>query len=1097
MSKRNPLVDADFLKQLDTERQREVFAKVIALDWDENPTEEITGRVTGGSISIDGSSAVRRTCSLTMVAEEMNIHDYYWGLNTKFKLSVGLRNTIDSKYPDIIWFPQGTYAISSFSTSQATNNYTINLQGKDKMCLLNGELGGVVNSLTWDFGSYDEISADGTIKNKKYLLKDIIVEAVHEFAKEPYHNIVVNDLDECGVELIEYRGKTTMYLLYNQTTLEVTQMTQDGSATYPQYKRLKSKNWITSPIALNQLNTIDNLEDEGYDTRTDRLSVDTNPILLKSANGTEYTVMKAEYGDVVGYRVTDLTYAGDLIAQVGNPITSAVLDKIKSMLGEFEYFYDLDGRFIFQRKKTHISSTYNGIQQNEDEQQWFDNVAETSSVTYFFEDAQIITSFNNQPQLANLKNDFSIWGVRKSVSGNEIPVHMRYAIDRKPIYYKNYDGIVYTTDLTVLDAEKESMKQDILNSLNERLERYQPEYGVAISDLQSPTKLSDGSWTPGWWDIRDWDEYYYILKGEYPNGTMKWYSQNDASGAIPINSIHRFSMTENYKDRWCWLIIYDPREDFFNFQHGSGSPSSQGYDCTYYESHLDSSGKVVTKTVPGVPRKKFIPPFCGCSDNHTFLEFLKGDIEADGNLVYFYNPAFPDAVSFDEVVKDQVDREYEDAVNSGRIKLVYDWREIIYQMAKDNMSHGHKDSFLSRVAANNFNYYPTGQTGYEQYYTDIISFWRDIYNPSYLNNFEEKKITLKTFNTNPTNYYKAVRCTENTPYENGNWLKRTGVNQKFDSVDMTETIWNTKLLPKERTYYYILKQCANGDVFDSKSSYFIKNTDAFIINNDNPAVVGWSKEVAEFPEMLNFWFDFLDAKDGDLDKYSVQNVGIRPKAENDTNVKAIYFRDTPNVIFVDTTKIEEESKSWLIEQYGSEQEWRLAINNRLTRNDKIYYLEEMLKLTYPSGATAEEIEAQRDEAIANLTQENIDSLVTIFQEQELQEAVDENIRKQKEEKTGYTFIRLPKYMENQFTISAQGKSAFDKLDNWLYTYACCTESISISALPVYYLSPNTRIFVKDVNSGIEGEYIVNRISLPLTYNGMMSITATKAVQRLY
>ena len=88
-------------------------------------------------------------------------------------------------------------------------------------------------------------------------------------------------------------------------------------------------------------------------------------------------------------------------------------------------------------------------------------------------------------------------------------------------------------------------------------------------------------------------------------------------------------------------------------------------------------------------------------------------------------------------------------------------------------------------------------------------------------------------------------------------------------------------------------------------------------------------------------------------------------------------------------------------------------------------------------------------------------------------------------------------MENQFSISAQGKSAFDKLDNWLYTYACCTESISISALPVYYLNPNTRIFVKDTNSGIEGEYIVSRISLPLTYNGMMSISATKAVQRLY
>jgi len=39
-------------------------------------------------------------------------------------------------------------------------------------------------------------------------------------------------------------------------------------------------------------------------------------------------------------------YAGDLIANVGESLTS-VLDKLKAMLGEFEYFYDLDGRFIF------------------------------------------------------------------------------------------------------------------------------------------------------------------------------------------------------------------------------------------------------------------------------------------------------------------------------------------------------------------------------------------------------------------------------------------------------------------------------------------------------------------------------------------------------------------------------------------------------------------------------------------------------------------------------------------------------------------------------------------------------------------------------
>jgi hypothetical protein len=55
---------------------------------------------------------------------------------------------------------------------------------------------------------------------------------------------------------------------------------------------------------------------------------------------------KLEYGQTAGYRITELIYAGELISSIGESLTS-ILDKIKNMLGEFEYFYDLDGRFIF------------------------------------------------------------------------------------------------------------------------------------------------------------------------------------------------------------------------------------------------------------------------------------------------------------------------------------------------------------------------------------------------------------------------------------------------------------------------------------------------------------------------------------------------------------------------------------------------------------------------------------------------------------------------------------------------------------------------------------------------------------------------------
>jgi hypothetical protein len=90
--------------------------------------------VTAGSINVDGTSAVRRTCSLTLVAQNIDYRSYYWGLNTKFKLEIGIENTLDNRYPHIIWFKQGIYLITSLNTSHSTNTFTMSIQGKDKMC---------------------------------------------------------------------------------------------------------------------------------------------------------------------------------------------------------------------------------------------------------------------------------------------------------------------------------------------------------------------------------------------------------------------------------------------------------------------------------------------------------------------------------------------------------------------------------------------------------------------------------------------------------------------------------------------------------------------------------------------------------------------------------------------------------------------------------------------------------------------------------------------------------------------------------------------------------------------------------------------------
>jgi len=96
------------------------------------------------------------------------------------------------------------------------------------------------------------------------------------------------------------------------------------------------------------------------------------------------------------------------------------------------------------------------------------------------------------------------------------------------------------------------------------------------------------------------------------------------------------------------------------------------------------------------------------------------------------------------------------------------------------------------------------------------------------------------------------------------------------------------------------------------------------------------------------------------------------------------------------------------------------------------------------------------------------------------------------ENTGYTFIYLPTGYSQFFDISSRKASLKDKLDELLYQNSYCIENITITAIPIYYLEPNTRIFVQDKETNIEDEYIINRLTIPLNYNGTMSITANKA-----
>ena len=72
------LNDMDFLIQLDKLHMRVQYAKIILLSFkDEEPIKEIQGSITSGNLSVNGSSAIRRTINLTMLAsiDNSNLED--------------------------------------------------------------------------------------------------------------------------------------------------------------------------------------------------------------------------------------------------------------------------------------------------------------------------------------------------------------------------------------------------------------------------------------------------------------------------------------------------------------------------------------------------------------------------------------------------------------------------------------------------------------------------------------------------------------------------------------------------------------------------------------------------------------------------------------------------------------------------------------------------------------------------------------------------------------------------------------------------------------------------------------------------------------
>ena len=403
MNDRPYLRDKNFLKTIDRISLKEEFAKITILNWQERPIEDIQGKVSSGTLNINGNSSLRRTCNLTILIDENNSNitsvKNSLSINKKIKLDIGIKNNTSqySEY-DIIWFPLGTYIISSVSITNTNSQITsASLQLKDKMCLLNGECGGLLPASV-TFSSYDTLDANGAYQTEQPTIYTIIKYVVNYFGGEQLPKILISDVDERVRKVMKWTGSNPLY---------ITQYTSTTSGVQ-------------------------------YGATTDKEQVDE---ALAAGTIDSYTEYKS--GQDVGYIYTDFVYPGELIGDAGNSVCD-ILDKIKSALGNYEYFYDLDGNFIFQEIKNYLNTSksttdLNNMKQND----YLIDITKGKSV-YTFDDSFLISSYSNAPQYNMIKNDYIVWGMREdATTGATYPIRYHLAIDTKPQIGNTYKVFFY------------------------------------------------------------------------------------------------------------------------------------------------------------------------------------------------------------------------------------------------------------------------------------------------------------------------------------------------------------------------------------------------------------------------------------------------------------------------------------------------------------------------------------------------------------------------------------------------------------------------------------------------------------------------------
>lgn len=528
------LKDSSFLKSFDSIRNKEQYVKITVLNFEEKPIQAIEGRVTGGTLNLDGNSAVRRTCNLSMVATDYendltNINNLL-SINKKIELEIGFLNTT-TYYTnfDIIWFPLGVFVITAPSISHATDGVNISLQLKDKMCLLNGECGGILPASV-TFHEYETVDENGQYVIVQPTIYQIIQELVNHYGGEQLAKIIISDVDTRIKKVMKWVGSTPFYIISHAVNGEI------------QYIPTTDAN--------------------------------------EAAAASSYKTY--EYGSDIGYIYTDFIYPGELIGDAGNSVCT-ILDKIKDTLGNYEYFYDINGNFVFQEIKNYLNTSQSTVKLDKITNGDYLMDMSKGKAVYQFDDCTLFTSCSNSPQYSMIKNDFIVWGIREDAEGNTFPIRYHLAIDKKPTIGNEYNVFFYTDKNDNLVKAKCPIEYPNSSQF--------PKVGMQeVFYMDMSTKK-----------IYEWDTinkvYNEITVGLKTIKTTDWRTELYLQGSVaePLGRDSNYYYTELKNE---WPKLYDTENGVF-FDEVLKYPS----DIDFYLDFIDSTAAISELSIANIGRR--------------------------------------------------------------------------------------------------------------------------------------------------------------------------------------------------------------------------------------------------------------------------------------------------------------------------------------------------------------------------------------------------------------------------------------------------------------------------------------------------------------